>query len=83
MRFASGDKSAIRLEVKMKPGFLNSNECERLARCGSAAAVDILFSALAATNPTQVKVADYALGLVLKAMKMWARTQAPAGRTCQ
>jgi len=44
--------------------FLTSNECEHLARCGSPAAVDILVAALAAADPVQVRVADYALGLV-------------------
>ena len=48
----------------MNAPFLNSRQCARLAREGSAAAVDILVAALAAKDSVQVRVADYALGLV-------------------
>lgn len=48
----------------MSRTILSCSECERLALSGRAAAVDILVRALGADNPVQVRVADYALGLV-------------------
>jgi len=48
----------------MKNRFLNSRQCELLAHRGDKASIDILINALSASDPLQVRVADYALGLV-------------------
>lgn len=48
----------------MNHRYITSSQCEHLARRGDKAAVDILINALSASDPLQVRVADYALGLV-------------------